>query len=184
MPSLSVSSMRHTSSFSTARSFQSCEPSPLRSFSQLFSLLFSGANVLCRNLRRSSTVCNAMDSVIQLRCPRMSNSEFFWRLVRLRYTLPASSMAIATGSGARESEAQRSSLRPSASFTTVFSRISLACALPVAGSSFTTTLVLLVLTTGPDDIGAIFIQDTTATAVAAIRVKGVLRFLEIIEDVA
>ena len=63
-------------------------PSKFRSFSHSFSLLRSGANVLCEKARLSSTVWRLIEGVIQSRCPRMSNSEFFCRLVRVRQTRP------------------------------------------------------------------------------------------------
>ena len=55
-----------------------------------------------------------MDSVIQSRCPRISNSEYFPRLVRVMYTAPLSSISIPTGSGASESEANRVICKPGA----------------------------------------------------------------------
>ena len=161
-PSELVSSNRQTSSFSTVRSRQSWLPSSLRSLSHSFSPLFLGSKVLRRNARRSSTDCRPMEGVIQSRWPRMSNSEFFCRFVRVRYTRPRSSMDIATGSGASESEAHRSNRSPSASFTGILSRIALAYRRPWVGSSRTTSGVLTVR------VGRlIFMQETTTMARSA-----------------
>ncbi|VXB05575.1 hypothetical protein MARI151_10402 [Maribacter litoralis] len=97
-----------------------------RSGNHSFSLLSSGAKVLCRKALLSSTDSRAMDSVIQSLCPRISNSEFLFLLERVIYTLPSSSISMAIGSGAKESEAHKLSSSPSATLAVIVFRASFA----------------------------------------------------------